>query len=96
MQIKISAVATRWSWLGKCELSANLVEKTNPYTDNRGVKSLNEGVILCLMVLTHSFAMSSKVPDERSHFNRAVHTGFLSISHTLQVLQCLVIPISLP
>lgn len=61
--IKKSAVATMWSWLYRCELSANLVEQMNHYTGNRGIKSLNAGVILCLMVLTHSFAMSSKMPD---------------------------------
>lgn len=94
MYIKIS-VDTIWSCLGKCELSANLAERTNIYTDNRGIKSLSAGVILCLMVFTHSFAMSSKKLDERSHFNTAVHMGFLSVSHMHQVLQCLVILVSL-
>lgn len=94
--IKISAVDTIWSWLSKCELSANLAEKTNCYTDNRGIKSLNAGVTLCLVVLTRSFAVSSKVPDACSLLNRAVPMGFLSISHMQQVLQCLVIFITLP
>lgn len=95
MYIKISAVDTIWSWLGKCALRANLVEKTNRYTDNRGIKSLNAGVILCLIVLTQSFAMPSQMPDKRSHFNRAVHMGFLSIPHMHQVLHCLAVLISL-
>lgn len=87
---------TIWSWLSKCEISDNLVEKTNCYTDNRGVKSLNASGTLCLMVLTHSFEMSSKVPDACSLLHRAVPMGLPSISHMHQVLQCLIIFITLP
>ena len=94
--IKISAVDTMWSWLGKCEWSAKLAEETNRDTDKRGIKSLNTGVILCLMVLTRSFAMSSKMTDDLSRLYRAAHMGFLSTSHTHQVLQRLVILINLP
>lgn len=95
MYIKISAVDTIWSCLGKCELSASLAERTNIYTDNRGIKSLSAGVILRLTEFTHSFAMSSKKPNECSHFNTAVHMRFLSVSHRHQVLQCLAILVSL-
>lgn len=57
MCIKISAVDTTWSWLGRCELNDNLVEKTNLCRDKRGIKFLSVSVILCFMVLTHSFPM---------------------------------------
>lgn len=59
MCIKISAVDTTWSWLGRCDLNANLVEKTNLCRDKRGIKFLSVSVILCFMVLTHSFPLQA-------------------------------------